>query len=62
MTELQSDVDKGKEEVTKEVFLGPKTSREWTPIDNYNNQYVDHLLDRSSSGNATNYIAENKVT
>ena len=60
-TELQPVSNKVNQQPNKEVYRGPKTTREWTPIDNYNGTFVDHLQDRSTVGTAPNFIAENKV-
>ena len=39
----------------------PHTSRLWTPIDNFNPEYMDQLVRREQSAPVHNYVAENKV-
>ena len=38
-----------------------QTSRDWTPIDNFNKTFVDSLEDRKEKGSLHDFISENKV-
>lgn len=37
------------------------TSREWTPIDNFNQHYVNTVMDRHLAGQTHNFVRENIV-
>nr|KAG5711366.1 hypothetical protein BaRGS_006063 [Batillaria attramentaria] len=39
-----------------------QTSRIWTPIDNFNQTFVDHMAQRKEKGSTQDFIAQNKDT
>ena len=67
LTELRPECERSlvlvREDMSTETPGVPmiQTSRDWTPIDNFNKTFVDSMVDRKEKGSSHDFIEENKV-